>query len=502
MNIATRIAPIVSFRDTRRAAAFLTLLLACFFLILLCGLRTSDYFLRDPDTYWHIAVAQQIWETGSFPRVDELSFTFLGRPWIAKEWLSQLILFGAYSLDGWRGVVLITAVTVAATYALLFWILSHKMRLTVAAGVATAAYMISIGHFVARPQIFADPLIIIWCAALVDAAEAKVPPPAWLLAIMALWANIHGSFTFGLLLVAALGAEATWAIGHGQRLRTAARWALFLFGAMAFACVTPYGYRSLLVTYQLFGGANEAIRHITEWRPVTLDVLGFNEGFIFALLFLSLYFGVRVGFWRLLTTLGVAYLMLAHIRFTSLFGMLTPLLLATPLTDQYPFLRLSSQLRSDPRFFIAMLGAARTLRYPIGVALISGVVLFAAYGPAMLPRKAITPQGAIDYIRARQLSGNIYNFYDFGGYLIFSGIKTFIDGRSDQLFQKGFMSRLYDIVERHPKQFGQLLDQYDISLALVAPDSAESQELARLPGWSRSYVDDVSELYQKMPARD
>jgi hypothetical protein len=194
--------------------------------------------------------------------------------------------------------------------------------------------------------------------------------------------------------------------------------------------------------------------------------------------------------------------MLAHIRFTSLFGMLTPLLLAAPLTNQYPFLRLSSQLRSDPEFFTAVLKAARALRYPVSVALISGAVLFSAYGPAMMPKKAITPSGAIDYIQARQLSGNIYNFYDFGGYLIFSGIKTFIDGRSDQLFQNGFMSRLYDVVERHPNQFGQLLDEYDISLALVAPDSAESQELARLPGWSRAYVDDASELYQKMPARN
>src|SRR5215475_10383309 len=153
MNFATRVAPIASFHDTRRVAAFLTLLLVCFFLILLCGLRTSDYFLRDPDTYWHIAVARQIWETGALPQIDELSFTFQGRPWIAKEWLSQLILFSAYSIGSWRGVVLVTAATIAATYALLFWVLSRKMRLTVAAGVATAAYMISIGHFVARPQI-------------------------------------------------------------------------------------------------------------------------------------------------------------------------------------------------------------------------------------------------------------------------------------------------------------------------------------------------------------
>jgi len=501
MNVAARIDPIVSTRDANRAAAFLALLLACFYLVLLCGLDTGDYFLRDPDTYWHVAVGRQIWETAAFPRVDEFSFTFAGQPWIAKEWLSQLILFAAFSVGGWRGVVLVTAVTIAATYALLFLALGRRMRLTVAAGVATAAYMFSLGHFVARPQIFADPLLVVWVATLVNAVDDRTAPPSWLLPVMALWANVHASFTLGLALVGAFGAEAVHAAGRGHRLRTAARWALFMAGAVAFACCTPYGYRSMIVTYQLFGG-NEAVKYVTEWQPVTLEAFGINELSIFALLFLSLYFGVRVGFWRLVTILAAAYLMFSHIRFASLFAILLPLLTLAPLTGQFSFLRLASQLRSEPAFIIALSRTSRALRYPVSLGLIGGLVLFGACGPAMAPKAKITPSGALDHIRARQLAGNMYNSYDFGGYLIFNGVKTFIDGRSDQLFQNGFMRRLYDVVERHPGDFGRLLDQYGITLALVTPDSPESQQLSRLFGWSRAYADDVSELYQRIPPRD
>jgi hypothetical protein len=495
INIADRIERPVSSEDARRASSFVALLLGCFYLLLLCQFRASDYFLRDPDTYWHIAVGRRIWETGSFPWVDEFSHTFQGQPWIAKEWLSQLIMFASYSLGGWRCVVLATAVAIAATYVLLFAVLSRQMRLTVAAGIATAAYAFSTGHFVARPQIFADPLIVIWVAALVKAVDVKAPPSPWLLPVMTLWANLHGSFTFGLALAAALGIEAVCDSSPGSRRPTAARWALFLIASFACTCLTPYGLRSMLVTYQLFGG-NEALNYVTEWRPVTLGAFGLQESIIFALLFLALYFGIRLRFWRLLTILAAAYLMFAHIRFAALFAILTPLLVMTPLTDQHPYLRLTSQVAADPGFFAALLKASRALGLPLSVLLAAGISLFGAFGPSMIPKADITPRGAVDYIRERQLAGNIYNFYNFGGYLIFSSIKTFIDGRSDQLFQHGFMTSLYDAVEHNPNEFIRLLKRYRVSVALVTPDSAEARKLDTQRDWSKTYFDDVSVVYE------
>jgi hypothetical protein len=495
INIADRIGYRVLGEDARRVSSFIALLLGGFYLLLLCQFRASDYFLRDPDTYWHIAVGRRIWQTGSFPWIDEFSHTFQGQPWIAKEWLSQLIMFAAYSLGGWRCVVLATAVAIAATYVLLFAVMSRQMRLTVAAGIATAAYAFSTGHFVARPQVFADPLIVIWVAALVNAVDVKAPPSAWLLPVMTLWANLHGSFTFGLVLAGALGIEAVCDSSPGSRRPTAARWVLFLIASLACTCLTPYGLRSMLVTYQLFGG-NEALNYVTEWQPVTLDSFGLQESIIFALLFLALYFGVKLRFWRLLTLLAAAYLMFAHIRFAALFALLTPLLVMTPLTDQHPYLRLTSQVAADPGFFASLLKASRVLRLPLSALLVAGICLFGAVGPSMIPKADITPRGAVDYMRERQLTGNIYNFYNFGGYLIFSDIRTFIDGRSDQLFQHGFMTHLYDAVEHDPDEFARLLKEYRVAVALVTPNSAEARQLDARHDWSKVYFDDVSVVYE------
>jgi hypothetical protein len=483
--------------DIRRARRLMLVMLFAFYLVTLLGSQSADYFLQDPDIYWHIAVGRDIWRTGAFPQLDAYSFTFQGHPWIANQWLGELSLLGAYSLAGWRGVVLLTALAIALSYSLLFLFLSRQMRLTAAAGIATLAYSFSLGHFSARPQILADPLLILWIAGLVHAVEKKVAPSWLLLPVMILWANLHGSFSFGLGIAIAFGAEAVFCSDAEERPRTASRWAVFLVAALGAACITPYGYWSLLVTLQVFGG-NEALSHIGEWRPVTLQSLGVNELFLLALLFLALFSGLRVPAWRLLIVIAITYLMFAHIRFASLFAILTPILLATPMTRQFPFLGLNAQLSSQPEFFGVMSRASRTVFYPLCALVAFGILSFAAFGPPVSPKPSISPAAAVDYMVAKSLTEqNLYNPYDFGGYLIFRNIKTFIDGRSDQLFLHGFTDRVFALLEQHPRQFTPFLSEYGVTVALVVPGSIESQELAASSEWDKIYSDKVAELFRK-----
>jgi len=141
------------FNDEARSACQLVFVLL--FAFFLCNsLFRADSFLNDGDTFWHIAAGAHIWNTGSFPRVDEWSHTFQGHPWIANGWLAELILFGSYYLGGWRTVALVSACTIAVTYSLLYHVLVRQMRLTVAIGVATTAYLFSSGHFLAGLTFF------------------------------------------------------------------------------------------------------------------------------------------------------------------------------------------------------------------------------------------------------------------------------------------------------------------------------------------------------------
>src|SRR4051794_7908420 len=100
--------------------AFLSglIFLLVFVSILIGQVVNHTYLLTDPDTYWHVVVGRQIWEAGSLPQRDQFSWTFEGQRWIAKEWLSQLMLFAAYYFASWRGVSLIAAAALGLAYAL------------------------------------------------------------------------------------------------------------------------------------------------------------------------------------------------------------------------------------------------------------------------------------------------------------------------------------------------------------------------------------------------
>jgi hypothetical protein len=483
--------------DIRRARRLIVVLLFAFYVLTLLASQGADYFLRDPDIYWHVAVGRDIWRTGAFPQLDTYSFTFQGHPWIANQWLGELLFVGAYNLAAWRGVALLTALVIALTYSFMFLILSHRMRLTVAAGIAVTAYSFSLGHFNARPQIFADPLLILWVAGLLHAVENRVSPSWLLFPVIALWANLHGSFSFGLAIAVACAVAAVFCSDAGKRRQVALGWTVFLAAALGAACITPYGYRSLLVTLQVFDG-NEALSHIGEWRPVTLETPGVNEIFLFGLLFLALRSGLKLPVWRLLMVLAITYLMFAHIRFASLFGILTPILLAQPLTRQFPFFGLNAQVSTDPGFFRVMSRASHAAFFPLCTLIALGILSYGAYGPPVSPKPSITPAAAVDCIVANNLSDRrLYNDYDFGGYLIFRNIKTFIDGRTDQLFLEGFTNRFFELVRHHPRQFTPFLSEYGITLALVAPASMESQELAAASEWKKIYSDKLAELFVK-----
>jgi len=255
--------------------------------------------------------------------------------------------------------------------------------------------------------------------------------------------------------------------------------------------------QSILVTFKVFGG-NEALLYTREWQPTTLEHI--NGSVLFVLLFLALYHGVKLSFWRLSAFMFVLYMVLAHLRFGSLFAIVAPILLATPLVEQFPALRLSRQVNMDPAFFEVMARVSKRWLFPACSLIAAGVIGFGVYGPKMAPRADITPEGAVDYIYQHQLVGNIYNPLNFGGYLIFRGIKTFIDGRTDQLFLENFQNNLYEVIRKKPTQFVDFLQRYDVVVAIVIPQSVEAQELERSADWQKLYSEPVSEVFQKRSA--
>ena len=465
-------------------AAILTLFLA----------NSGNLLFRDPDLLWHITVGRRILQTGSFPWTDEYSHTFYGQTWIAKEWLSQILFAFIYDTAGWKGLAVLIGAAIALTFTLLFLVLEQQMRVVPALIGSLFAYSLAAPHFLVRPHMLSFPLVVIWMAGLVRASEARTAPSPYLLALMVVWANLHGGFTLGLACIVPFALEAVLAADPAERIATARRWAFFLGGAVVAALVTPYGYRAVFATYQVFGG-NEALKYINEWQPLNFSRDWHAGGLLLVALFASLLSGVRLPFIRCVLVMGMLYQALLHLRFVALGAIVIPVLIAGPLARQFDYI---SKARPDPVLAALLNIAAKPL-----LRLLAMVVAVVGVGAAaLLPERSlppvIAPVAAVDYLGARAREGKIYNDYLFGGYLIFRGIPTFIDGRSDQLFGGGFLGNLYRTMEGPARDFRTLLDKHDIRFALVQPKSREASILDEGVGWRRIYADDTAILYERL----
>ena len=452
----------------------------------------SQPLLGDPDTHWHITVGNWILQHHAVPRVDIYSYTFAGQPWIAKEWLSQLLLAGAYDIGGWGGVVVLAAAAVATTFALLLRFLLRDLTPFPALLFTVAAFTLSSTHFLARPHVLAFPVMVWWVAGLVRAVEERRAPKPVLLIAMLLWANLHGGFTLGFVLAGALGLDALIGARDATERRTLfVAWAKFGVATFLAACITPYGPESMLVTLRIFN-LGDALSVISEWRSPNFQEQPMQELLLLLAIYLALSRGLKLPLIRLLIVIGLVHLFLRYARNAELLAMLAPLVIAPVLVRQWPSL---PRVLADGRFAALARPAGRGV-----VALCLGVTALLAVGlvrfGGVTAPEATTPMAALKFAREAGLKGHVFNHYGYGGFLIESGIPTFIDGRGE-LFGGDFINRYVDAAFLRGKgtPLETILDEFKIEWTFLSKDMPANKLLARLPGWRLAYSDDEATIF-------
>jgi|ERR1051326_763828 hypothetical protein len=458
---------------------------AIYALLLVLGAR----LLNDPDVYWHIAVGRWMVEHRAFPHVDMFSATVAGAPWIAKEWLSQLLYAGAHAVAGWSGVVILAACAAAAGFALLAYFLLQKLAPLAALTLVGAGFVLVAPHLQARPHALALPLMVVWVGVLVNAVDHRRAPPLALLPVMTLWANLHGSFTLGLALLAPLALEA-WRNADAARRATALNWLRFGALALVAACVTPYGPEPIFVAWRVLG-LGQILSIIGEWRPQDFSRIGGFEVCLLLGLGFALYRGIVLPPLRIAMLLGLLHLALSQARHADALGLLAPLVLAHPLARQFG--PAGEGAEHGPQQSSGLAHAA------LAACLVALTWALASTG-GWSPRAQISPVGAVAAITARN-ANPVLNDYDFGGYLIYAGVKPFIDGRTDQLYGEAFVVR-HDraVTLGNVGDFVHLLDQYGVAATLLNPATPAVGLLDRMGEWQRIYSDDIAVVHMRRAA--
>ena len=447
-------------------------------------LTLGPRLLNDPDSYSHIAVGSWILAHGSLPTSDLFSFSMHGAPWIAFEWLSEVIYAAVYALSGWGGTVTLASAMIALALGLQMHVLLRKLPPMPALLIVVAAIVLLAPHMLARPHVLTLPVMVIWTAALVDCMDRRAPPPYWALPLLVLWANLHGSVVLGLGLIGPAVLEQVLAETRNEWPRVLMRWLPFTALAIAACCLTPYGAETLLMPFTTLG-LGRGLNWIQEWRPQDFSHVSAFELLLLAGL-LGLSRGVRLPAVRVLVMLGLLHFALAQARNIDLLAMLAPLYLAAPLARQF-----GAATMDDAA------GPARGLKLAVLAVMIAATAL--AQVRDMRPDRRNTPETAIAAAGLAN-AGPVLNDYTFGGYLIFAGIPTFIDGRGE-LFGGPFIERYnLDVSLADLNDFLRLLDQYKIEATLLQPSTPAVALLDRLPDWQRVYGDDVAVVHKRLAA--
>jgi hypothetical protein len=432
----------------------------------------TPQIFNDGDTFMHVAAGLRMLDARAVLHTDPFSFTFAGRPWETHEWLSEILMALAFQAGGFSGVALLSALAAGATTGLLARHLGRWLSGPAFLGVLVLGLASLLSSVLARPHLLALPFLEMWAAELIIArSEARAPSWRRLLPLMLVWANLHGSFLFGLALLGAFGLADL--IEQRGDPRTALRWAGLGGAAALCACISPHGIDNLIFPLRLMG--MKTLKGIGEWSPM---VPARQVPFVIAMLagvFALVRTRARVRLLPLLLLLLLVWMAFSQVRQVLLFGVLAPLLIAQPLGEA-----LGRPLPAPPAWGRAAVLAALPLAL-----VVAGLRLA---WPVRLADGPTAPIAALDHVPAEVRMKPVFDAYAFGGYLILQGVRPYIDSRAE-VYGDAFRADYLRMVDGDACRIGRELQARGIGWTLLEPDQPMAAVLDRAPGWRRLYAD-------------
>ncbi len=442
-------------------------------------------------------------EHGALIRHDPFSFTRPGASFVGFEYGSQLLYALAERVGGLPGVALLAGVLIGTTYALLArLLLKLGVEPLLAYMTVALAVVLGIGHWTARPHLFSFVAVVLLLDLLERRPRAGLPLTAGL---FVLWANVHGGFLYGWILIglylAGSLAELLWG-GERAAWRERVRY----YGGMLAAAtlptlVNPYGPALHRHLYGFFGKPF-LVDNTAEFTSPDFHEPG-GKLFLAALLLCVTSLALsarRPTLPRLFVICAGAGFALIAVRNIPLFGLTAVPLLALHLDEAWR--RLPDPRGIRHRFAAT---ASRTSTWPwIGMVLVLVSLLAGFHGKVGSRRliadhfePTIFPVAAVERARSERLQGRLFSEFTWGGYVGYAWPeqRIFIDGGTDFFGEDLF--REYSKIKRLVPGWRGLLDKWDITLMLLNRQSSLAHELARDSRWGLWYCDSLAVVLRR-----
>jgi len=453
---------------------------------------------NDPDLWWHLRTGQIIWTTHAIPRSDLLSFTTGQHPWVPHEWLAQISIYAAWNAGSYSGLMswfcIVTSVLLIAQYVLCSFYCGNAK--TAFLGALITWFFATIGLAI-RPHmlgytLLACELLLLHLGRTRDRRWFFLLPP-----LFAIWVNVHGSFLFGLIVLAVVLICGLMNVRAGllasRPFDRARRGTLLRASALSVAAlfVNPVGWTLLAYPLRTVFDRRMPLDAVTEWQSLSFDdVRAFGLlALAGAIVLLALIRGT-VLYWDEAALLAVALGMAAlHQRLLFPWGIVAAPILCRQLADTWDGRPL---VRDKPLLNAILILASLAVAF----------VAFPARSALASQAARGNPAEAVDFIRRTHLTGRMLNEYTSGGYLTWAlpEQKVFIDGRADVYAWTGVLEDYgaWATLRADPNV---LLDKYAIEFCLLSRDAPMARVLRYLPGWSERYSDSQAVIFGRDRSR-
>jgi hypothetical protein len=220
------------------------------------------------DTFFDLVAGRDIVQHG-LPHADRLMAFTSGHAWQDQQWLAHLMTYGVYLLGGLPLVSLVdTAFLVAALFTAMLAARALGGAPTWIAAVACPVMLLLVPS-TARAQSLVLPLFaaLVWLLA----RDSRTPDRRifWVIPMLVLWANLHGSILLASALVLLRCAIGAGSALHARRPRDLPRPLALGAAALLAPFASPYGPK--LIDYYSNTATNGAFHSmVSEWAGTTL----------------------------------------------------------------------------------------------------------------------------------------------------------------------------------------------------------------------------------------
>jgi hypothetical protein len=533
MSPATRLLPALPAALTHLAFAVLAALL----------LVAAGQPLFTDDAWWHLALGRAYAEQGPWLAEDPLLFT-AERPPAPAAWLSDLALYGVWYTGGFLGLRITHVATLAGILLLAWSVLRRGTGSPMMASLGTGVFVVLGAYrlFQLRPELFTIAATLALYRLLLEGGD---PPSrrriAAAVVLLAVWANAHGAFLLGPVLLAAALAGLLiqvplrgTGLSESERIR-AARLATALVAGLLATLANPAGISQLLPYFTAGVDTPALARVVDDWarfRPLALPVSDLPPTplawvLIWVLAVLTPVAALRcVRSWRRgaggEAGPGVDPALLG-IAGASLLALLVAVRLSW--LALFPMLLVAAAQRATPR---SVLGTPRRAGALAASLLVPGF-LWAGDWPLISGALQSWPQylqpygtrkyhgHAVRMLEETGLQGNLVTDYELGGFIGFwlaPGLRTFVNGT---LNYPGPVHDAYTAIRARRgslpgEGFLELLDRYEVDVFLgtrlpqvrVAnrPWHYTTSHLEGAPGWIPVFRNLDSAVYLRANPRN